>query len=242
MILLFFGELMISMSEEEKKQVVLKLRFSKHEATPKRGEPPQMVTEWNYMRIALALLILFGVIALAISFFGDEGDLEPSGDNVQAKQDRNNVNHHLSDISADSTVKEKKQVVVSKFQSEKQSSIEISPQAVGRVVRAQLAKGIWENKPFGITSEIIYVDSEKATGIFYFTELEDMKDKAIFHVWKYEGDVIFKRKKVVPDHNWKTHTSKLFTRRSVGSWSVETVDSHNQQLNIIYFEVVASTD
>lgn len=38
--------------------------------------------------------------------------------------------------------------------------------------------------------------------------------------------------------SWKTYTSKLFTKNSVGVWTVETVDSNNRNLNAVNFEVV----
>ena len=67
-----------------------------------------------------------------------------------------------------------------------------------------------------------------------------MKGKAVFHIWKYKGDVIFKKKRDIQKNNWKTYTSKLFTRRSIGPWTVETVDSNDRQLNIIHFDVVSA--
>ena len=67
-----------------------------------------------------------------------------------------------------------------------------------------------------------------------------MKGKTIFHIWKYDGKTIFKKKREIQDNNWKTYTSKLFTKRSIGSWTVETIDSHNRQLNLINFKVVAT--
>jgi hypothetical protein len=133
-------------------------------------------------------------------------------------------------------------VVISSPPNNEQTSIKTPAQIFGSIVRAQLAKGIWKNEPLGKITGPIRVNSEEATGIFYFTELENMQGKAVFHIWKYKGDVIFKKKKDVLEDHWKTYTSKLFTRRSVGPWSVETVDSNNQQLNVINFEVVSTTD
>ena len=234
------------MSEkDQEKKVTLKLSFSKKGDSLRRKEQPQMITEWNYMRIAYVLVTLLILIIVSINLFNDEDKEIITEKNAQGKlikEAETNVNDLPVKATDSIVLKEKKQAVAPSQTNKEQASIKTSAHNRGSVLRGQLAKGIWENEPFGKITGTIEVNSKEATGIFYFTELENMKGVAVYHVWKYKGDVIFKKKRVVQDDRWKTYTSKLFTRRSIGSWSVETVDSNNRQLNVINFKVVAATD
>lgn len=199
----------MSEKDQEKKQVVLKITVSNPKELSGNKEEPEMLTEWNYTRITIALVLLLGVIITLVMTISQDEEIPAVSSSLPIKKQ----------ISKKSPV--------------------LSP---GKVVSAQLAKGVWENKPFGKINNTIKVSDSEATGVFYFTELENMKNEAIFHIWKYKGEVVFKKKKSVLKDHWSTYTSKLFTRRTVGPWSVETVDSNNRQLNVINFKVVAAAD
>ena len=235
----------MSEKDQEKKKVVLKLSFSNQETSSGKKEEPRMITEWNYTRIALALVTLLILIIVGINLFNDEDIEIITEKNAQEKLIKE-AETNVSDLPVKATdsivLKEKEQAVALSLADKKQTSTKTPAHNSGSVVRAQLAKGIWKNEPFRKISGTIKVNSKEATGIYYFTELENMKGEAVFHIWKYKGDVIFKKKKDVLEDNWNTYTSKLFTRRSVGPWSVETVDSNNRQLNVINFKVVLATD
>jgi hypothetical protein len=235
----------MSEKDKEKKNVVFKLRFSNHENLSSKSEAPHMITEWNYARIVIALVILLFLIAVGGTIFQNEDTQEVTVENTQkipVEPAQTSINPITDKVTDPIVLNVKKQATASILPKQKQNPTKIPDQVTGNMVRAQLAKGIWQNEPFGNITGPIKVNADEATGIFYFTELENMKNKVIFHVWKYKGDVIFKKKKEVIDDRWNTYTSKLFTKRSVGSWSVETVDSNNRQLNLINFTVVATTD
>lgn len=235
----------MSEQDQEKKKVVFKVNFSKQEEMPREKEEPQMVTEWNYMRIAIAGLVMIVLIAVGINISQDEEKSEVTGNNVQGKQIKEakaDSNPLAAKATGSAVSKVKKQAAISSQLGKKQTSTKKPTQISGGLVRAQLAKGIWKNEPFGNITGSVKVNGEEATGIFYFTELENMKGKAVYHIWKNKGEVIFKKKKDILENRWRTYTSKLFTERSVGSWTVETVDSNNRQLNVINFEVVAEKD
>jgi hypothetical protein len=233
----------MSEKDKEKKKIALKLSFSNLGDLPRRKEEPQMITEWNYTRIAIALVLLFILIVVGISIL-QNGDVPVvTGNNAQEKQIKEvqtNISHLPEKVTDSIVLKEKKQAVVSSLPDKKTTFTIPSAQISGSMKRAQLAKGIWKNEPFGKITGTIKVNSKEATGIFYFTELENMAGKAVFHIWKYKGDVIYKKKKDILEDHGKTYTSKLFTRRSIGPWSVETVDSNNRQLNVINFKVLAA--
>ncbi|MCF6253111.1 MAG: DUF2914 domain-containing protein [Methylococcaceae bacterium] len=235
------------MSEKDKvkKDVVFKVRFSKPKSLSKKKEQPQMITKWNYMRIAMAMVIFLILIIVGLTLLRNEDTQEATVNNTQQepiKQAQTSINPVPDKVAAATVLKVNKQAVTPALPNKKQTLVKKQDQVQSSMLRAQLAKGIWQNEPFGNITGPIKVNANEATGIFYFTELENMKNKAIFHIWKYKGDVIFKKKKEVLDNRWNTYTSKLFTKLSVGPWSVETVDSNNRQLNLINFTVVATPD
>ena len=231
----------MSEKDQEKKKVVLKVSFSNQEKLSGKKKEPQMITEWNYTRIAIVLVTLLILITVSISISLDDDIVEVAEKNTSGKpikEAESNISNLPVKAAEAIVLKEKEQAVAPSVSDKKQTP----PHNSGSVVRAQLAKGIWKDEPFRKISGTIKVNSKEATGIYYFTELEHMKGEAVFHIWKYKGEVIFKKKKDVLEDNWKTYTSKLFTRRSVGSWSVETVDSNSRQLNVINFKVVVAAD
>jgi len=227
----------MSKKDKEKKNVVLRVSFSNQGKMSNNHVGSQMVTEWNYMRVAMAGIVLLILIVVGIKLLLGEDELAVTENQLQEKpiiEAKTDIKplapKHVEPVIS----KVKKQLPITTPTDKKQVSTS------GSLVRAQLAKGIWENEPFRKITGSIKVNGKEATGIFYFTELENMKGKTVFHIWKYKGDVIFKKKRNIQENSWKTYTSKLFTRRSIGPWTVETVDSNDQQLNVIHFDVVSA--
>ncbi len=225
----------MSKENKEKKKIALKINVSKKSDTLKNQAPPKIITEWNYTRIVLALLLVIGLIIVGINFFRDKDksittEITTQNNNLEIVANKNTDPVFLPDNEY--------KIISTQSENHQNSASDPDP-ASDELVHAQLAKGIWNDRPFGNITESIKVNDEEATGIYYFTELENMKGKTVFHVWKFEDKIIFKKQKDIVEAHWKTHTSKLFTKRSVGFWSVETVDSNNRQLNVINFEVVA---
>ncbi|MGR9072102.1 MAG: DUF2914 domain-containing protein [Gammaproteobacteria bacterium] len=227
------------MSEEakEKKKVVFKVNFSKEDAQPKNSDP-KYVTEWNYIRIAGAVLAMLILILIGIKISGDDEQVPAGGDaDSVSREDKVPPVSSTSKTGAAAVGRDGNPAA----NAVDGAAIETkSIPAAGGVIRAQLAKGIWENEPFGDVTLPVIVSSREATGVFYFTELENMQGRDVYHVWKRDGEVIFRMKKNVTDRRWKTYTSKLFTPRLTGSWTVETTDGGERRLNVIHFDVVAA--
>ena len=244
---------------EEKKKFIFKVNFSKNRAKPEGDAVPKLITEWNYPRIAAAvvvlLLLLFGVFKL---FQDPEQPIElaerANGIETQSvlvekkavmpepvKKVESTINKTIETKPQESPVKMAAKTPEPSPKNISEQSAEMAAASVlpNGVVRSKLATGMWEKEPFGEVQLPIKVNKEMATGIFYFTELEGMSGQTLFHVWKRDGKIIFKQKKPVSSNNHRTYTSKLFTTASVGPWTVELDDANNQPLHIIHFDVVA---
>jgi hypothetical protein len=81
------------------------------------------------------------------------------------------------------------------------------------------------------------VNSEQAKGLFYFTEINNMKGNTVFHEWLKNGKSIYKRKIKIRGNRWRISTSKLFNNHHVGEWQVRTLDQQGKVLNEITFLV-----
>lgn len=105
------------------------------------------------------------------------------------------------------------------------------------ITQAQLSLGINKLKPYGKVDLPLLVDNTKATGIFFFTEVNDMLGSTVFHEWLKEGQSIFKLKAIIRRNSTSFYTSKLFTPRSVGQWQVRIITDQGEVLHKIDFSV-----
>ncbi len=105
------------------------------------------------------------------------------------------------------------------------------------LTRVQLAKGINNKEPFGVIISPVIVDNEKATGVFYFTELRGMKGETVYHEWLLDGKAVFTKRIKILGKRWRASTSKLMNRTYTGNWSVRLKDDQGRVLNEIKFVV-----
>ncbi|MGR9115929.1 MAG: DUF2914 domain-containing protein [Gammaproteobacteria bacterium] len=108
-----------------------------------------------------------------------------------------------------------------------------------KVKRALLARGISNKEPFGEIISSVKVGSDNATGVFYFTEIKDMKGRLFFHQWLREGKLVYKRPFKILGNRWRASTSKLFTKVNDGNWTVRLIDEKGRIYSEINFKVVA---
>ncbi len=113
--------------------------------------------------------------------------------------------------------------------------------ARGRLTRVQLAKGISGKEPLGEIVSPVVVGNDKATGVFYFTELRGMQGETIYHEWLRDGKVVFAKPIKILGKRWRASTSKLMNHSYTGNWTVRLKNSHGQVLNEINFVVRKSS-
>lgn len=71
------------------------------------------------------------------------------------------------------------------------------------VVRASFATGIENREPVESITE--YFPVEGGT-VFFFTELGNMQDTEVYHLWQRNGEELFKFTSNVKSQRWRTHS------------------------------------
>jgi hypothetical protein len=238
---------------EDQKKVSFNIQFSQKNPTQAPTRNLRMITDWQYGRIAAAVA---GFVVLAIVAVNLMTDSEPPPKVVKiatqetkktpvVKAITDRVPQQKKLIEQKAEIQEPVSVATTKAPETPSSEVKVkdsqkaSQYLAKGILRSQLAVGIWQNEPFGDVELPIKVNSKEATGLFYFTEVEGLLGSSIYHVWKRDGKLIFKQEKSIGGKQFRTYTSKLFTRASIGPWTVSVTDSELVPLHTIEFNVVA---
>jgi len=105
------------------------------------------------------------------------------------------------------------------------------------LTRVQLAKGISDKEPYGEIISPVIVDDDKATGVFYFTELRGMQGETVYHEWLRNGKVVYSKPIRILGKRWRAATRKLMNRSFTGNWTVRLKAGNGDVLNEIKFVV-----
>jgi len=119
-----------------------------------------------------------------------------------------------------------------------QSKISKSIKSDTVISRALLTTGLNNKEPIDNISSTIKVNEQKATGIYYFTEINNMKGQALYHHWLRDDKLIYKRTIRILGNRWRAATSKLITYSRTGNWTVRLVNKQGTILNEIKFKVI----
>ena len=230
------------------KKVDLKVKYDKAKA---KVAQPQMVTVWYIDRIVMAValfIILVGLLIYALSNIESKNEVVVA-EIKQSYPIEPEVN--VSDIRPEQVVQveeekiEKRIIINSETKNKSHAEDNKASKTIAlprifdqRVSRAILAKGLKNKEPVGEVSGPIMVDKTKAVGIYYFTEMNNMKGQVLFHKWFRNDKLVFKRKINILGNRWRTSTSKLLSYSAKGRWIVKLVDESENILSEIKFEVI----
>jgi len=106
------------------------------------------------------------------------------------------------------------------------------------VVRAVLAKGLYNKEPVGDIVLPLVLNDTAASRVFYFTEIINMKGQYLYHLWLRNGQMVYKRRIGILGNRWRASTNKLIPYSKVGSWTVRLVNEQGVILNEIQFETI----
>lgn len=221
----------------------------------------EVITEWNLKRIISAIIAFLIFIVLPAYYFSHQDDTDVdkyeksiaiNNESIIKKQDAiklTNAKETLTEAPivqvptvkpAEEAHKEiKPETVVAKEEIQLQTSNSPSDTQYSNphITRAQLALGINKLTPYGQVDLPLLVDNTKAQGLFYFTEVNNMKGSTVFHEWLKDGKAIYKRKVIIRSNKSRFYTSKLFPYTSVGQWQVRIITEQGEILHKINFSV-----
>ena len=102
------------------------------------------------------------------------------------------------------------------------------------VARAQLTSAIVRREPIdSITSLSLANDKQ----VFYFTQINQLKDKMISHRWRLNGKVMAQVSLSIGGDKWRTYSSKTFNNSMLGRWEVAVLDENENVLSVTEFDV-----
>ncbi len=230
-----------------KKKIVIKVNYDKLKTEPAE---PEMMTEWNIKRIMIVLFCILVFMAGVIFLLLDK-KIETESMELSAKKNpmENQVESRVELLSAEKpvameTVRPEKNNINSE---EKKRQPEIADKKSiqnkasiydNRISRAVLAFGLKEKEPVDSVTGDIVADKNKAVGVYYFTEINNMKGKVLFHEWYWNNQLIFRRKLNIIGRHWRAATSKLIPYSKRGHWKVRLVDTDNNVLSRVEFNVI----
>jgi len=242
--------------------VVIKINYKASNNSPYKRSEAETVTEWHYKRIVVALILFIVFIAFPFYYFSGDSVEQQAEELTGVTEDKpvaNNIinggdNEPVKEIEKDvntiinkpiKAIKKEQPVIdikpANKIKTEKINKSEINPSLSlvdKRIVRALLTTGVSNKEPLDIIVSPVIVSKNKASGVFYFTEITDMKGLDLYHHWLWNGRVIYNRRISILGNRWRATTSKIIPYTKTGNWRVRLVNSSGVVLNEIKFEVI----
>jgi len=243
--------------------VVVKVKYEGLNPQVKTNSRPDRVTEWYIGRIITAIVIILLLIGGLIYFIINnnskpstgivEPDLKPIVKVLpEVKQESiNEVTKVIEKKPINKVTKVKetsdKKPQLNALELSSNNNIKKQDKIINKIpdvilhknVSRALLVGQINNKEPGkeIVSPIV-ANKDKAIGVFYFTEINNMKGKTLFHQWERDGKLIYEKKIHILGNRWRASTSKLITYSKTGSWRVRLVNKQGDVFNELKFEVV----
>ena len=247
------------MSENNK--VVIKINYQGAEKEKTAFSKPQIVNEWHIKRLLIALGILLFIVFLLVYFFSDNKSISEIADKpldheqkasnlpVSSISKANNTKTIVENNTADTIqLKQTKKIKIALAKSEhtieqknkpitgkKESHNIISDP---RIIRALLTSGLNNKEPLDNISSFITVNKNNAQGVYYFTEIINMKGQRLSHQWLWNNKTIYEKTFNILGNRWRAATSKLIPYSKSGLWVVRLLNEKGDSLNEISFEVI----
>jgi hypothetical protein len=102
------------------------------------------------------------------------------------------------------------------------------------VARAQLTSAIVRREPIDNITSLSLADDKQ---LFYFTQINQLKDKMISHRWRLNGKVMAQVSLSIGGDKWRTYSSKTFNNSMLGRWEVAVLDENENVLSVTEFDV-----
>ncbi len=246
-------------------KVVIKINYDKSSAKQPPSSP-NMVTQWHIGRIAMAFVALLSIGAMVTYFLLSPGQVERSPISQPAAETKEPLISdatvgetkpipNIKVVKESDEIKTVEEIPGNETEAEVVTDTEttsnveqVAPPTKkpagepiikdARISRAVLARALNNKEPAGRISTPIVADRNKAVGVFFFTEINNMKGEVLFHRWFRNEKPVFKRKITILGNRWRATTSKMITYSGKGHWVVRLTDADGNIFSEIHFDVV----
>ncbi len=240
------------------KRIVIKINQKKMQDTVSSIEP-EMITEWNIPRLIMFFLGLILIIGMVFFWVANQSE-EANGRLVHNAQSDNEVRKtraEMDNVMTSGVVKKENDSFPIKTEETvaveepdihiKKDTTNITEKykfpvkvniADKRVSRAVIAYSLKQKEPEKVVTGWVKADKAKAVGIYFFTEINQMKGDVLFHKWYLNNKIVFSRRLNILGNHWRSSTSKLITYSQKGEWRVTLVNRNQQVLAEIRFYVI----
>ncbi len=241
------------------KRIVIKINQKKMQDTVSSIEP-EMITEWNIPRLIMFFLGLILIIGMVFFWVTDQSEEEANDRLEQNPQSDNEVRNNRAEtnnVMTSAVVKKKIDSIPVKTEETvavEETDIHIKKDTANvikkykfpvkvniadkRVSRAVIAYSLKQKEPEEIVTGWVKADKAKAVGVYFFTEINQMKGEVLFHKWYLNNKIVFSRRLNILGNHWRASTSKLITYSQKGEWRVTLVNRNQQVLAEIRFYVI----
>ncbi|AMK78637.1 MULTISPECIES: DUF2914 domain-containing protein [Methylomonas] len=226
-------------------KVVIKINYDKKHSGI--NTEPQTVTVWHIRRILVAVLALVLMAILLFSWFG--GDDEDSHTQIDATEKVQQFNKPDVEVVAQqesATVEKPVPAIVRKESVNSESVKKIDtikkPAAIifdRKIIRASLNSKPKDDEPGEPIKSPLRVIPNQTTEVFYFSEIKNMKGKALYHQWSRNGQIVQQKQLDLKDKIAKVWTSKTLSVKDKGEWQVQLTDKKGKVYSEVNFLVNA---
>lgn len=222
-------------------RVSIKINFDK-DRHRKELIDPKMVTVWHTGRILTALGILTLLISSIIFWLTDNNTADTPPPAAIIKPSENPPLVPIANNATDSAKPidiAKPQPPAPKPKSKPTVTTQRPPAIIydRKVIRASLNLAPRYGEPGKPVKPLVTIKPNQAMDLFYFSEIKHMKGRTLFHNWSKDGKTVHKQAFQILTDKFKLISSKKFTNKERGEWSVMLTDDKNKKLSAAYFSI-----
>ena len=190
------------------KKLVIKINQERIKPKP---DAVDMITEWNIPRLVMAAIFILLVIFLFVIVFAwDSGPDQVTGQDITQSGSRQLpavIDKPVDQkLLPESKIKKESNFLISKTNSSDTSLVDPDEEEVNqfrsannkvtihildkRISRAVISAGLSEKEPVNIITGPVIANKNKAVGVYFFSEINKMKGKVLYHEWYRNNKLI----------------------------------------------------
>jgi len=215
---------------------------------------PKTVTVWHLRRILVAIIAL--IVLIAVLFMGigvlqtrDDGTSGPVVRTELSPPDAAGFNKaSVGGVQANTKIDSPLENNNSRRANSADNTLPVvrpqlsRPPAIiysRKVVRASLASLIKDYEPSGLVQSPVRLVAGQKLELYYFNEIKPLGYDRLFHLWRKDGKVIYKKPLEFKNNKTRVVSGKILTLKDKGVWQIELVDDKGKVYSEVNFLVIA---